>query len=86
MSNHTPPRYWNSRPQARKWLVELLSDTEDFGSWTIDDTENLCDEIFDAIRRGWRMMIVLRRPFRRNPEALLAFAKEFLAREKKKKE
>lgn len=80
MSNHTPPRYWNSRPQARKWLVELLSDTEDFGSWTIDDTENLCDETLIKVRRGWKTRIVLKKPFRRSPDALLAFVKEYQAK------
>ena len=32
------------------------------------------------VRRGWRTGIVLRKPFRRNPDALLAFAEAFKAK------
>ena len=59
--------------------MDLLSDTENFGSWTVGDTDDLCDEVFDIIRSGWTMMIVLRKPFRRDPGALLAFAEEYQA-------
>lgn len=82
MSDHTPPEYWDNRAQAQDWLVDLLSDTENFGSWTVGDTDDLCDEVFDTTRSGWTMMIVLRKPFRRDPGALLAFAEEFLTKRK----
>jgi hypothetical protein len=82
MSNHTPPRYWNHKGQARKWLADFISDTVDYELWSIDDVVNLCDEIFVVTRRGWRVMLVLREPFRRNPDALLAFVKRFLAKKR----
>ena len=83
MSDHTPPEYWDNRAQAQNWLVDLLSETEDFGLWTVGDTDDLCDEIFVVTRRGWKVMLVLREPFAKNPDALLAFVKKFLAKKRK---
>lgn len=82
MSNHTPPKYWDNKGRARKWFVDFISDTVDYELWSIDDVENLCDEIFVVTRSGRTMMIVLREPFRRDPGALLAFAEEFLTKRK----
>lgn len=80
MPNHTPPRYWDDRGRARKWFVDFISDTIDNGSWKIADVENLCDEIFVVTRCGWKVMLVLRESFAKDPDALLAFVKEFLAK------
>lgn len=80
MSDHTPPRYWNNRGRARKWLVDFISDTVDYKSWSIADVENLCDKIFVVTQCGWKVMLVLREPFAKDPDALLAFVKEFLAK------
>ena len=82
MPNHTPPRYWNYKGQAQKWLVDFISDVADYKSWTIGDMDDLYDEIITKVRRGWKTMLVLRRPFRRNPDALLAFVEEFLTKRK----
>ena len=83
MSSHTPPRYWDDRGRARKWLVDFISDTVDYELWSIADVENLCDEIFVVTRRGWRVMLVLKKPFRRNPDALLAFIEDYLAKKER---
>lgn len=82
MPNHTPPRYWDYKGQAQKWLVDFISDVADYKSWTIGDMDDLYDEIITKVRRGWKTMLVLRRPFRRNPGALADFIKEFLAKRK----
>lgn len=80
MSDHTPPRYWDDRGRARQWLANFISDVADYKSWTVADVDDLCDEILTKVRRGWKTRLVLRRPFRRNPDALLAFVKEFRAK------
>lgn len=80
MPNHTPPRYWDNKGQAQKWLVDFISDVADYRSWTIDDLDNLYNETSIKVRRGWRTGIVLRKPFRRNPDALLAFVEAFRAK------
>lgn len=82
MSNHTPPEYWDNKGRARKRFVDFISDTVDYELWSIDDVENLCDEIFVVTRRGWKVLIVLREPFAKNPDALLAFVKKFLAKKR----
>ena len=80
MPDHTPPRYWNYKGQARKRLADFLCDVAGFESWTIDDLDNLYDEILTKVRRGWKTRLVLRKPFRRNPDALLAFIEAFRAK------
>lgn len=80
MPDHTPPRRWDDRGRARKWLADFIMDVADYQSWTIDDLDNLYDEIIIKVRRGWKTRLVLRKPFRRNPEALLALVKEFRAK------
>ena len=80
MSNHTPPRRWNDRGQARKWLLDFILDVADYKSWTIDDLDDLYDELITKVRRGWKTGLVLKKPFRRNPDALLAFVKEYQAK------
>lgn len=79
MTNHTPPWYWNDKGRAQQWLAYFLLDVADYQSWTIDDLDNLYDETLTKVRRGWKTRIVLKKPFRRNPDALIAFVKEFLA-------
>lgn len=83
MSDHTPPRYWDDRGQARQWLAGFISDVADYNSWTVGDVDDLYDETLIKVRRGWRTGIVLKRPFRRNPDALLAFVKEFLMKKER---
>lgn len=80
MSNHTPPMYWNDRGRARKWLMDFILDIADYKSWTIDDLDDLYDETLIKVRRGWKTRIVLKKPFRHNPDALLAFVKEYQAK------
>lgn len=80
MPNHTPPRHWDDRGLARKWLADFISDAADYHSWTVGDVDDLCDETLIKVRRGWKTGIVLRKPFRRNPGALLAFVEEFRAK------
>lgn len=80
MSNHTPPRYWDDWGLARKWLADFISDAADYKSWTIGDLDDLYDEIITKVRQGWKTRIVLRKPFRRNPDALLAFIEAFRAK------
>lgn len=80
MPNHTPPRYWDDWGLARKWLADFISDAADYKSWTIGDVNDLCDETLIKVRRGWRTGVVLRKPFRRNPNALLAFVAAFRAK------
>lgn len=80
MSNHNPPMYWNDRGRARKWLMDFILDIADYKSWTIDDLDDLYDETLIKVRRGWKTRIVLKKPFRRNPDALLAFVKEYQAK------
>lgn len=76
MSNRTPPMYWNDRGRARKWLMDIA----DYKSWTIDDLDDLYDETLIKVQRGWKTRIVLKKPFRRSPDALLAFVKEYQAK------
>ena len=80
MRNHTPPRSWDDREPARRWLSDFITDAADYKSWTIGDLDDLCDETLIKVRRGWRTGIVLRKPFRRNPDALLAFVEAFRAK------
>ena len=82
MLDHTPPRSWDDRGRARKWLVGFISDTVDPGSWRISDVENLCDGIFVVTRQGWKTMIVLKEPFADDPDALVEFVEEFLTKRK----
>lgn len=82
MPNHTPPRRWDDGAQARKWLTEFVMDAADYKSWTIGDLDDLYDETLIKVRRGWRTGIVLKKPFRRNPDALLTFAEEFRAKKR----
>ena len=82
MSNHTPPRYWNYKGQARKWLADFLQDVANCMSWTIDDLDDLYDETIIKVRRGWKTRLVLKKPFRHNPDALVEFIEEFLAKRK----
>lgn len=81
MPNHTPPRYWDDWGRARQWLADFISDAADYKSWTVGDVNDLCDETLIKVRRGWRTGVVLKKSFRRNPNALLAFVEAF--REKK---
>lgn len=80
MSNHTPPRYWDDWGRARQWLANFISDAADYKSWTVGDVDDLCDETLIKVRRGWRTRLVLRKPFRRDPGALLAFVEAFRAK------
>lgn len=80
MPNYTPPRYWDDWGLARKWLADFISDAADYKSWTVGDVNDLCDETLIKVRRGWRTGVVLRKPFRRNPNVLLAFVEAFRAR------
>ena len=80
MPDHTPPRHWNYKGQARKWLAEFIGDAADYKSWTIADLDDLYDETLIKVRRGWKTRIVLKKPFRRNPDALLAFVEAFRAK------
>ena len=84
MPNHTPPRYWDDWGRARQWLADFISDAADYKSWTVGDVNDLCDETLIKVRRGWRTGVVLKKPFRRNPNALLAFVEAF--REKKEQD
>ena len=77
MPNHIPPGYWDYKGQAQKWLSDFVTDVADYRSCTIGDLDDLYDEIIIKVRRGWKTMLVLRRPFRGNPDALLAFVEEF---------
>ena len=80
MPNHTPPRYWDYKGQAQKWLVDFILDIVDYKSWTIDDLDDLYDETLIKVRRGCKTRIVLKKPFRHNSDALLAFVKEYQAK------
>lgn len=80
MRNRTPPRSWDDRESAQKWLSDFVTDVADYRSCTIGDLDDLYDELITKVRRGWRTGLVLRRPFRRNPDALLAFIEAFRAK------
>lgn len=82
MRNRTPPRSWDDRESARRWLSDFVTDVADYRSCTIGDLDDLYDEIITKVRRGWRTGLVLRKPFRRNPDALAEFIEEFLAKRK----
>lgn len=86
MSNHTPPWRWSDKGQARKWLTEFVMDAADYKSWTIADLDDLYDETLIKVRQGWRTGIVLRKPFRRNPDALLAFVEAFRAKRERRRD
>ena len=78
MRNRTPPRSWDDRESARRWLSDVVG----YESWTIADLNDMYDEALIKVRRGWRTGVVLRKPFRRNPDALAEFIEEFLAKRK----
>lgn len=80
MPNHTPPRRWDYKGQAQKWLSDFVRDVADYRSCTIGDLDDLYDELITKVRRGWKTGLVLRKPFRRDPDALLAFVEEFRAK------
>lgn len=82
MPNHTPPRRWDYKGQARRWLSDFVTDVVGYESWTIADLNDMYDEALIKVRRGWRTGVVLRKPFRRNPDALAEFIEEFLAKRK----
>ena len=84
MPNHTPPRYWDDWGRARQWLADFISDAADYKSWTVGDVNDLYDKTLIKVRRDWRTGVVLKKPFRRNPNALLAFVEAF--REKKEQD
>lgn len=80
MRNRTPPRSWDDRESARRWLSDFVTDVVGYESWTIGDLDDLYDELITKVRRGWKTGLVLRKPFRRNPDALLAFIEAFRAK------
>lgn len=80
MRNRTPPRSWDDRESARRWLSDFVTDVVGYESWTIADLDDLYDELITKVRRGWKTGLVLRKPFRRNPDALLAFIEAFRAK------
>lgn len=80
MPNHTPPRRWDYKGQAQKRLSDFITDVAGYESWTIADLDDLYDELIIKVRRGWKTGLVLRKPFRRNPDALLAFIEAFRAK------
>lgn len=80
MRNRTPPRSWDDRESAQKWLSDFVTDVADYRSCTIGDLDDLYDELITKVRRGWRTGLVLRKPFRRNPDALLAYIEAFRAK------
>jgi hypothetical protein len=82
MRNRTPPRSWDDRESARRWLSDFVTDVVGYESWTIADLNDMYDEALIKVRRGWRTGVVLRKPFRRNPDALAEFIEEFLAKRK----
>lgn len=86
MSNHTPPRHWDYKGQAQKWLSDFVMDAADYKSWTIADLDDLYDETLIKVRQGWRTGIVLRKPFRRDPDALLAFVEAFRAKRERRRD
>lgn len=75
MPNHTPPRRWDYKGQAQKWLSDFVTDVADYRSCTIGDLDDLYDELITKVRRGWKTGLVLR-----NPDALLAFIEAFRAK------
>lgn len=83
MSNYTPPRNWNDKGRARKWLSDFVMDVADYRSCTIGDLDDLYDELIIKVRRGWKTGLVLRKPFRRDPDALLAFIEAFRAKKER---
>lgn len=78
MRNRTPPRSWDDRESARR----RLSDFVGYESWTIADLNGMYDEALIKVRRGRRTGVVLRKPFRRDPDALAELIEVFLARRK----
>lgn len=70
-------KFWG---RARKWLMDFILDVADYRSCTIGDLDDLYDEIIIKVRRGWKTILVLKKPFRRNPDALLAFIEAFRAK------
>lgn len=82
MRNRTPPRSWDDRESAQRWLSDFVTDVVGYESWTIADLNDMYDEALIKVRRGWRTGVVLRKPFRRDPDALAEFIEEFLAKRK----
>jgi hypothetical protein len=77
MRNCTPPRSWDDRESARRWLSDFVTGVVGYESWTIADLNNMYDEALIKVRRGWRTGVVLRKP-----DALAEFIEEFLAKRK----
>lgn len=71
MSDLTPPKYWKTQGHADHWLDRFIKEVEG----PVGDAEffRLSALVFEKVRDGWGIRIVLKKQFADDPDALAEF-------------
>lgn len=71
MSDLTPPKYWETQGQADHWLDRFVKEVEG----PVGDAKffRLSALVFEKVRDGWEIRIVLKKQFADDPGALAEF-------------
>lgn len=71
MSDLTPPKYWKTQGRADYWLDRFVKEVE--GPVENAQFFRLSALVFDKVREGWEIKVVLKKQFADNPDALAEF-------------
>ena len=71
MSDLTPPKYWKTQDRADYWLDRFVKEVE--GPVGTAQFFRLSALVFDKVREGWEIKVVLKKQFANNPDALAEF-------------
>lgn len=71
MSDLTPPKYWKTQGRADYWLDRFIKEVE--GPVGTAQFFRLSALVFDKVREGWEIKVVLKKQFADNPDALAEF-------------
>lgn len=71
MSDLTPPKYWKTQGRADYWLDRFVKKVE--GPVENAQFFRLSALVFDKVREGWEIKVVLKKQFADNPDALAEF-------------
>lgn len=71
MSDLTPPKYWKTQGRADYWLDRFVKEVEG----PVENAQFFCLSalVFDKVREGWEIKVVLKKQFADNPDALAEF-------------
>lgn len=86
MSDYTPYYSWDCRFGAEVWLKRFASESLRRNSWDIPEDADFFDAVFEVHRVRWQVCYRLRKQFADDPDALLDFVEEHVAKKAQEEE